>query len=267
MIKRKYVNNSLLWQITNVETEKVSYIYGTIHLRDESVYFIIDKVKKLIRECDIFMAEYPLDDAGDGKIMEMLQIPDGKHLRDFIPKKKYDKLNKFIKKSFHIDLERLGFFRPMVIENMLTESLFESDYDYPMDIVLWNFAKDLDLEVLGAETTISQLEIMQKLSLKKQLKSLIEIGKNTSKFRKKIKKLITYYKEQNLTELHRKSMKSLGRMKEILVYQRNENIVDSILKYSKDKRIFVAIGAGHLLGKKGVLRLLKSNGYKIKPIT
>ena len=29
-----------------------------------------DKVKKLISECDVFMAEYPLDDAGDMEIMD-----------------------------------------------------------------------------------------------------------------------------------------------------------------------------------------------------
>lgn len=264
MKKRK--KDSLLWKVTNIETGLESYIFGTIHLRDERVYFRLDQVKELIKECDVFMAEYPLDDAGNTEIMEMLQFSEGKHLKSFMPTKKFEKLSKFIYKSFKVDLDRLGFFKPMVIENMLTESLFQNDYEFPMDIVLWNYAKELGKLVLGAETTKSQLEIMKNLPIKQQIKSLVEIGRNTKRYRKRIKKLIALYEKQDVRELHKKSVKPLGKMKHILVHKRNRSIVDSILKYSSSKKVFVAVGAGHLLGGKGILKLLKDSGYKVKPV-
>ncbi|MGB0863917.1 MAG: TraB/GumN family protein [Saprospiraceae bacterium] len=34
----------------------------------------------------------------------------------------------------------------------------------------------------------------------------------------------------------------------------------------QEQTLFCAIGAGHLSGKKGVLKLLKDKGYKVKPV-
>ena len=263
---KKLKKNTLLWKIINRETSIESYIYGTVHLRDEKVYFLLEKIKELIKNSDVFIAEYDLDDAGNPEIMNMLQLPNGKHLKDLIPEKKYKKLHKQILKSFGIDLDRFGYFKPMVIENMLTEMIFDTDYEFPMDVILWNYAKELDKEMLGAESTDGQIEIMRKLPVDNQLKSLISIGRNPAKFKKKTKKIVSYYQDQNIKELHRKSLKSLGKLKKILVYDRNIRIVNTIDNYAKDKKVFAAIGAGHLLGEKGILRLLKQKGYKVKPV-
>ncbi len=263
---KKNKKNTLLWKVTNIKSGVESYVFGTIHLRDKRVYFRLDEVKKYIDKSDVFMAEYPLDDAGNTDIMEALQLPEGKHLRSYIPANKFERLNKAIYKSFKIDLERLGFFRPMVIENMLTESIFDNDYEFPMDIILWNYAKENGKLTIGAETTESQLKIMRRFPLKQQIKSLLDIGKNTKKYRKKIKKLIGLYIKQDVRELHKKTLKSLGKMKDILVHKRNKNIVDKFDEYAVDKKVFLAVGAGHFFGGKGVLKLLKSRGYKVKPI-
>ena len=264
--KRSSKKRTLLWKVVDDKTEIESYIYGTIHLRDNKVYFLLDKIRQIIKQCDVFIAEYNLDDANSPEFMTMLQMPEGKHLKDVLPEKKYYKLKKQLIKSFGLDLDMVGYFKPMVIENMLTELIFKNDYEYPMDVVLWNFAKEQGLELMGAEKTDGQIEIMRKLSLNHQLKSLLEIGKNHSKFRKKIKKLVSYYENQNLRELHKGSLKTLGNLKRILVYDRNIRIVDTISRQAKQKRVFAAIGAGHLNGEKGVLRLLKQQGFLVKPV-
>lgn len=264
--KKKLKKNTLLWRIINKDTGVESYIYGTVHLRDKKVYFLLDKLKEIIEKSDVFIAEYNLDDAGNPEVMAMLQFSDGKHLRNYMPEKKYIKLRKQILKSFGLDLDRFGYFKPMVVENMLTESMFDTDYEFPMDVILWNFAKETGKEMLGAESTAGQLEIMRKMSLRHQVKSLISIGRNPAKFRKKIKKLVSYYYDQNLRELHKKSLKSLGKLKKILVYDRNVRIVNTIDNNARNKKVFAAIGAGHLYGEKGILRLLKQKGYKIKPV-
>jgi len=263
---KKGRKDTLLWKVTHRETGVKSYIFGTIHLRDKRVYFRLDEVKALIEKSDVFIAEYPLDDAGNMDIMSALQLPEGKHLKSYISTKKYERLNNAIYKSFNIDLERLGFFKPMVIENMLTESLFENDYEFPMDIILWNYAKDKGKITVGAETTKSQIKIMKKFPIKQQIKSLSDIGKNTKRYRRKIKKLISLYEQQDVRELHRKSLKSLGKMKDVLVHKRNISIVETFDKYAVDKKVFLAVGAGHFFGGKGILKLLKSKGYKVKPI-
>ena len=34
----------------------------------------------------------------------------------------------------------------------------------------------------------------------------------------------------------------------------------------KNKSVFVAVGAGHLLGEKGLIKLLRAEGYIVEPI-
>ncbi|HHB52709.1 MAG TPA: TraB/GumN family protein [Saprospiraceae bacterium] len=265
-VEKSSKKQTLLWKIIDDDSKIVSYVYGTIHLRDKRVYFLLDKIKDLIKESDVFIAEYNLDDADSSDVISMLQLPDGKQLKDLIPEKKYNKLNKQLIKSFGLDLDRVGYFKPMVIENMVTEMMFMNDYAYPMDVILWNFAKENGLSLMGAEATDGQIEIMRKLSLDQQIKSLIEIGKNPSKYRKKIKKLVSYYENQNLKELHKGSLKTLGKLKKILVYDRNIRIAKTISQHARKNKVFAAIGAGHLSGEKGILRLLKQQGFKVKPM-
>ena len=260
--KRKH---SLLWKAINKKTGVESYIYGTIHLRDAQVYFLFDFLKELIAKCDVFIAEYPLD-SENAEIVQYMQFPGNGHIRDYMSDKKYRKLSKQLRKSFHLDLDRIGFFKPMVIENMLTESLFGMDYPFPMDVLLWNYAKTMQLELVGAETLDRQLKIMKSLDVNQQMKSLEALGRNSKKYKKKIFNLIKYYKEQNLPLLYKKSAKSLGKMRKILLYDRNKRIARTFIENAEQKKVFMAIGAGHLYGEKGVLRLIKHAGFKIKPL-
>lgn len=57
----------------------------------------------------------------------------------------------------------------------------------------------------------------------------------------------------------------MGGMKEVLIYNRNQLMYERI-DGRREQSSFYALGAAHLAGKKGVLRLLKNAGYKIKAI-
>ncbi|MEZ4909110.1 MAG: TraB/GumN family protein [Saprospiraceae bacterium] len=258
-------HHHLLWKIINPKNPSVdSYLYGTIHLRDKKVYFLIDKIKELIKDSDVFIAEYNIEEGDDMQILEYMQFPDNKTLYDFIAKKKVAKIRNSLKKAFKIDIENLKTFKPIAIENIITESIFNNDFSFPMDIELWNFAKENNILACGAESNSSQLHILRNLNLKTQLKSLIEISENTSKYKHKIDKLINYYISQDIAKLYKSSIKTLGSSKKLLAYDRNERIANTIEKYSNDKKVFTAVGAGHLYGKYGLLKLLKEKGFSIK---
>jgi uncharacterized protein YbaP (TraB family) len=266
MIKKATRKQSLLWKATNIDTGKASYIFGTVHLRDSKVFFLIDQIKSLIDICDIFIAEYNLDDSGESEIMKALQMPGGKHVKDHLDTRKFKKIHTKILKAFNLDIEKWGFLKPMVIENMITESLFETDYEHPMDFDLWQHAKNNGKITIGAESTKSQISIMNNLPIREQIRSLIGIAKNTYKFKKKIKKTIDLYEQQKISQLYRSAAGSLGKMKKTLVYERNNKIAKKMLKYADESAVFVAVGAGHLSGRYGILRIIRQNGFTLKPI-
>ena len=51
-----------------------------------------------------------------------------------------------------------------------------------------------------------------------------------------------------------------------LLDDRNRAWIPQLEKSMSGKSVFIAVGAGHLGGKSGVIRLLTAKGYKLKPI-
>jgi uncharacterized protein YbaP (TraB family) len=52
----------------------------------------------------------------------------------------------------------------------------------------------------------------------------------------------------------------------VLIYDRNLRWVARIEKLIKEQSCFIAVGCGHLGGEKGILALMKKEGYTVKPL-
>lgn len=53
---------------------------------------------------------------------------------------------------------------------------------------------------------------------------------------------------------------------DLLLNDRNKNWVGQLKNIMKNESVFVAVGAGHLVGKKGLIGLLRKEGYTLKPL-
>jgi uncharacterized protein YbaP (TraB family) len=110
------------------------------------------------------------------------------------------------------------------------------------------------------------MNTFKEISLEFQLKQLKDICRNVNKFRKTLKKLSLSYKNQDINKLYKVSKKAMGALKYKLIYERNSIMTQNILKLSNNHATFISIGAAHLAGKHGVLRLLKDQNCILKPI-
>ena len=59
----------------------------------------------------------------------------------------------------------------------------------------------------------------------------------------------------------------LGNYSDILLGDRNRNWIPLIIADANRQPTIFAVGAGHLGGKDGVIRLLKAQGYTLKPLS
>ncbi len=53
---------------------------------------------------------------------------------------------------------------------------------------------------------------------------------------------------------------------DLLLNNRNKNWVKQLKEIMKKQSVFVAVGAGHLVGDFGLINLLKRAGYKVEPL-
>jgi hypothetical protein len=59
----------------------------------------------------------------------------------------------------------------------------------------------------------------------------------------------------------------LDAMDDVLVYKRNADWIPKLSKIFEDDNVFVAVGADHLIGPRGVIELLKKAGFSATRIT
>ncbi len=81
--------------------------------------------------------------------------------------------------------------------------------------------------------------------------------------------MVDIYKKQQLdamVTLFTKSEFGMGGYEDLLLLQRNKNWVGQLKTIMKKESVFVAVGAGHLVGEKGLINLLKQEGYTVEPL-
>jgi uncharacterized protein len=258
-------SNSLLWELSLPNCTESSYLFGTIHLQERSLFFRISEVKECIDRTEVYMAEFPLDEIISGE-MDAYNLPSGKRWLDYMPLKHYQKIEKIFLKSFSIHIEHFSQLQPLVMEQILLDTLIKNHSGLTMDFLLWNYAKTKGKTLLGAESKDSQLMILENFPKEDQFKNLKRIAKNPTSYKEKIAKATQAYFDQDLRKLTRQSKNSLGKMKKILIYNRNVNIAHSIMKVIPQQSMTCGVGAGHLYGQKGILKILKSLGVRIRPV-
>jgi len=86
--------------------------------------------------------------------------------------------------------------------------------------------------------------------------------------KKQMKKMVALYKSKNIKAMYKSVSNDtdLGSYEKELLDNRNKNWIPVIEKEMATQPIFIAVGAGHLGGKKGVIYLLRKNGYKVTPV-
>src|SRR5690606_36468316 len=83
------------------------------------------------------------------------------------------------------------------------------------------------------------------------------------------KKMVELYKSENVQGLYDYMKTSSYMTDEVyneMLTKRNHNWVNEMPEIMQNQSVFFAVGAAHLGGNNGILKLLKDNGYTVKPV-
>ena len=257
---------TLLWKISKKDKIGDSYVFGTMHVSDERAFQYEEIVQQKIRECDAFALEFNLETAEMNVSGEAMNLPEGTTLESLISPKKFAKISKRFTRTTGMDLRQFNQSIPMQITNLMAAVILSQDRLKSLDETLFQYAKEQNKILLGIESFEEQLEIMAKIPIKNQLKGMLDCFKSLKQFRKQVLKMAKLYEQSDLQQLYKSSKKSAGSERKLLLYDRNEIMANRMDEMMQEQTIVCAIGAAHLAGKKGVLRLLKLKGWKVKPV-
>lgn len=259
--------NSLLYRLRSKDFKSDVYLFGTMHVKDQKAFVRYEDVCDLIQKTEGIATEFSLDqNAQSNRGQADFSIGEGKTLEDLLSAKKYAKVQKMFEKELGIPFQAVHGMKPMVIQNMLVESFLEEGEQDALDMALAKFAASNEKLCLGIETYEEQMEIMRKIPIKVQLKGLYDMSKNLGKQRRMVNKMVNKYVRGDVQELFKQLKKQTGGLRKILLYRRNKIMADRIFEMAKAQPLVFAIGAGHFGGSKGVLRLLKKKGVKLRAL-
>ncbi len=257
-------SNGLIWEVSKKDRHK-GYIFGTIHLSKSAIQWPSDIIEKLIEECEVYAAEMDLSEKSaviDGNYQ---LIPRGNSIMDYVSWKKYAKARDIIFKAYGINIDEFKYLQPILTIHLI-DVVISGGQGLPLDQLLWNYAHQQNKKVLGIESLQRQIEILHQIPIITQIHWLFKLSSNVGKYRKKVLSTIKSYNNQEIGKIYLQSKRSLGEYRRLFIYDRNDSMVNSIDKLLIDSKVFVAVGAGHLAGNKGIIALMKRKGYRLNNI-
>ena len=262
----------LLWQIDKPGLTS-SYLFGTIHSEDPRVTQLPSSVRSRFEKAS--SASFEL-------MMDMSTMLEATGAMFFTAEQSLDKLiDKALYQSV-VDAMRQHQLPAFMVNRLKPWAVVVTLSTPPMetgkflDLLLYQKAQQLQIPTYGLETVKEQLAVFENIPLTDQIIMLKDTVKNLKKMPAVFEKMHDLYLRRDLTELLRYSIEEMKRGSDNLslveafykrvVDDRNIRMVERMEKHLKAGNAFIAIGALHLPGKKGVLKLLQNSGYRISAV-
>ncbi|HQV55011.1 MAG TPA: TraB/GumN family protein [Chitinophagaceae bacterium] len=267
-------NNTLLWKISGNGLEKPSYLFGTIHMLCADDAVLSKNMKKIIEDCDEVYFEVDMDNLFEMVgAMNKMKMKGDTTLKDLLTEEEYDKVKAYFDfKGSMLPFSMLETYKPMLAASTLQEGAMPCDNTAMMEQVIMQEAKIYKKKINGMETMSYQAGVLDSIPYKlqaQQLLSYIETAGKDSIGDKQMEDMFKAYNNQDLQKLEELMIETdagMAGFTDILLYHRNQNWVKKLKTLLPEKSILVAVGAGHLPGEKGVINLLRKEGYKVTPV-
>ena len=263
-------DNTLLWEISGNHLSKPSYLFGTFHLMCKDDILFSKELKTAVKNAQEVYFEMNLDDPSNTLgVLFFMNMKDGKSLKDLYTETEYTRLKTFFEDSLNMALTTLQHIKPNFLEAMLYPKMMPCKTMSGVEEELMKIAKEQKKEIKGFETIQFQASVFDSIPYTSQAKELLNTIDSMSFYKKYFDTMLTVYKSQQLLKIENMFTKSEFGMEEnqdLLLGNRNKNWIEQLNKILPEKNIFMAVGAGHLVGEKGLIALLRKAGYTVSPL-
>jgi len=136
------------------------------------------------------------------------------------------------------------------------------------EMTLMSMASAREMPVSGLETIESQMAIFDSLPYKDQAKDLMDMVEKGDEMKALFAEMVGQYKDEQVNDLFNTTEEYMNSEEEMkfLLYNRNTDWAERIEEMAADKTYFIGVGAAHLGGEKGVINLLRDQGYQLTPV-
>ena len=237
----------------------------------EKEYFIFPKfLEKLVSKSDEVIMELP-SIPSPKEALPLITLKQGSFF-DFFTKEQTDSILNWANSNLKMNeqLFRSVFFKmkPFVLVQTAVQLQFQGKTE-SYEKSFYTLSNEKKIETIGLETVEQQMSFFDDLTKEEQAEMVMESIRSSEKSIESINKMQKIYYRQNVDSLYlviHEEGGVLSKKQTQLLDDRNKNWIPKIKNNISTKNCFIAVGAGHLGGTNGLIRLLQKEGYTLTPI-
>ena len=262
--------NTLLWEVSGKGLDKPSFLFGTFHLLCKQDIHFSDQLKKAFNYSDEIYMELDMDDPSTmlGGMLYMNMRGDTT-LSDLYTAQEYTRLKKYFSDTLKMPLTLLQKAKPYFLVALLYPRMMNCSSPAGVEEELVKLAKDDKKDIQGLETMQFQASVFDSIPYEWQAKELLKNIDSFSVNKQEFGAMVDFYKKQEMDSIKTmlgKSEFGSDKYDDLLLNDRNKKWVKKLDTIMKKESVFVAVGAGHLVGDQGLISLLRNQGYKVTPL-
>ncbi|MDY0253906.1 MAG: TraB/GumN family protein [Tenuifilaceae bacterium] len=257
---------SLLYKVTGENMQHPVYIYGTIHAIPQADFFVDDVVVEKFKSSEKLVLEIDMSNPNMAFEVQAAMMMKDNSIDKLLAPEEYARLSKFFVDSLQMPIAMLNSVKPLMMSSFLLPKLIGTQVASYEGYFMQQAAAQ-QKQVGGLETVVEQISHLDMIPLTQQASMLMESVDDFNKSRSEFKHLVETYKSRDVEAVYQVVMETEEEYKEFgefLIDKRNQNWIPKIIELGNAQTTFVAVGCGHLGGEKGVLNLLRKEGFDVK---
>ena len=271
--------SQIAYKIEGNGLKEPAVIFGTHHLAPLSVIDSVkgareafDEASRIVGEIDMTQGPMQIQMA----MQQHIAAPADSTLHDLLPAAKWNALNESFKSLAPMpgmDLELLNGMKPMAVTivalGIVSKEMPDHNPAEQLDSYFQTEGAKAGKKIIGLETVDEQATLLYDFTpVAEQAEALVKVLENPSEEMKSAREMNEAYAAQELDRLVALSeaQSANAAFMKALVNDRNAAWAEKLPAIMAEGPVFVAVGALHLPGENGLLKMLENKGYKVTPL-
>lgn len=271
-----FTQQGLLWRVTG--NGHTGFVYGTMHTSDSIANSMDSTVMNALHQCKAVLLEGDLAQIPDPmRMAELMALSQGT-LSDLYSESEMVEIESYLADKLPPAAQLLKeqwcpIFLLLMIQQAEEMARVQVDQNTllqeAMDMRFQRMADASGIATHGLESWDEQMQSVSGIPLEIQAKLLLESARGKQFSRVVTSDIVQHYYNQDLSAM-------MGFMDEndpmqkaffdAVLFHRNDRFVARALPYFESGSTFMAVGALHLAGQRGVLALLRNAGYTVEQV-
>lgn len=243
-----------------------SHLFGTIHLDDRHLHQLPPQLSLALLQANRVLMETALDEAAQAQFAGSMSLPAGQTLAQWLGGDVLDRYRRLIE-FYRVPEATAMQLKPWAATSLVGRPRASSGRT--MEDVIRETALQMGKPVEAMETMDELIAAIEEQPIDDQLTVLVDTVCQHRRIMEDAQALLAMYAEGDLAAIAWQNEHGheddpvFQWMNERILYRRSEQMVERMRPALAAGGAVVAVGALHLTGERGLLRLLEKQGYRI----